>query len=60
MINGFAQGLRAYFEAYQILSRLRLWKYFVIPIVLSVIIFNERKFKLSGFNPEKELIEFEH
>jgi len=39
MINGFAQGLRAYFEAYQILSRLRLWKYFAIPIVLSVIIF---------------------
>ena len=39
MINGFAQGLRAYFEAYQILSRLKLWKYFAIPIVLSVIIF---------------------
>lgn len=39
MINGFVQGLRAYFQAYRILSRLRLWKYFAIPIVLSVIIF---------------------
>lgn len=39
MIKGFVIGFRAYFEAYQILSRLRLWKYFAIPVVLSVIIF---------------------
>ena len=39
MIKGFVIGFRAYFEAYQILSRLRLWKYFAIPMVLSVIIF---------------------
>ncbi|CAI8335708.1 MAG: Sulfate transporter CysZ [Flavobacterium sp. SCGC AAA160-P02] len=39
MIKGITTGIKAYFEAYKILSRLRLWKYFVIPVVLCVIIF---------------------
>ena len=39
MTKGITKGFKAYFEAYEIISRLKLWKYFAIPMILSFIIF---------------------
>lgn len=39
MIKGITKGIKAYFEAYEILSRLKLWKYFAIPMLLCLILF---------------------
>ncbi len=39
MIKGIIQGIKAYFEAYEILSRLKLWKYFAIPMLLCLFLF---------------------
>lgn len=39
MTQGISKGLKAYFNAYETISRLKLWKYFVIPMVLSLGLF---------------------
>ena len=31
------EGIRAYFNALEIISKLKLWKYFVIPIIISLV-----------------------
>tara|TARA_B100000780_G_C21031727_1_gene413696 strand:- start:24 stop:758 length:735 start_codon:yes stop_codon:yes gene_type:complete len=35
MIRGVTKGFTAYFEAYEIISRLKLWKFFAIPMLIS-------------------------
>ena len=35
-MKGILNGIRAYFDAFQIINQLKLWKYFFIPILLSV------------------------
>lgn len=37
-MSGIIQGLKGYFDAFEIINKLKLWKYFFIPIVLSVIL----------------------
>ncbi|WNW02700.1 EI24 domain-containing protein [Tenacibaculum sp. HL-MS23] len=37
MIKGILKGIQAYFGAFQIISKLKLWKYFTIPILISVL-----------------------
>lgn len=37
MINGFISGLKGYAGAFQLISKLKLWKYFVIPVFISII-----------------------
>ena len=32
------KGFKAYFGAYEIISRLKLWKYFAIPMILSLLV----------------------
>ncbi|MEX6625326.1 EI24 domain-containing protein [Tenacibaculum salmonis] len=36
MIKNILKGIRAYFGAFQLISKLKLWKYFRIPILISV------------------------
>ncbi|GJM33762.1 MAG: hypothetical protein DHS20C18_27630 [Saprospiraceae bacterium] len=38
MIAGFIDGFTAYFKAFGIISRYRLWSYMVIPAVLAVVL----------------------
>ena len=37
MINNILKGLQAYSGALSLISKLKLWKYFAIPIVISVL-----------------------
>ena len=39
MISNLIDGLKAYLEAYQVISRLKLWRFFMIPMLISVLIF---------------------
>jgi CysZ protein len=38
MIQNILKGIQAYFGAFQLISKLKLWKYFTIPIIISVLI----------------------
>ena len=38
MIKDFFNGISSYFSAFQIISKLRLWKYFLVPIVISLLV----------------------
>ena len=37
MIQNILNGIKAYFGAFQLISKLKLWKYFSIPIVISIL-----------------------
>jgi CysZ protein len=37
MINNILKGIKAYTGTFELISKLKLWKYFAIPIVISVI-----------------------
>jgi len=37
MIKNILEGIKAYFDAFGLISKLRLWKYFAIPILISVV-----------------------
>ena len=37
MIQNILKGIQAYFGAFQIISKLKLWKYFIVPITISVL-----------------------
>ncbi len=39
MIQDIYRGLQVYTGAYGLISKLKLWKYFVIPVIISVIVF---------------------
>ena len=39
MIKAVFKGCTAYFEAYEIISRLKLWKFFAIPMLISLVVF---------------------
>tara|TARA_R110000787_G_scaffold55942_4_gene128827 strand:- start:1792 stop:2538 length:747 start_codon:yes stop_codon:yes gene_type:complete len=39
MTKGITKGFKAYLEAYEIISRLKLWRYFAIPMLLSFLLF---------------------
>ena len=39
MIRNIFKGLQVYSGAYSLISKLKLWKYFVIPIIISVVVF---------------------
>ena len=39
MINNIFKGLQVYSGAYGLISKLKLWKYFVIPMLISLIVF---------------------
>lgn len=38
MFNTVVKGLQAYSEALSLLSKLKLWKYFAIPIIISILV----------------------
>ena len=38
MVKDFFNGITSYFSAFQIISKLRLWKYFLVPIVISLLL----------------------
>lgn len=38
MIEGITKGMQAYYKAFGIISKLKLWKYFAIPMLISVFI----------------------
>ena len=40
MLKGVYQGCSAYSEVYKIISRLKLWKFFVIPMLISFLVFS--------------------
>lgn len=37
MIKNIIEGVKAYFGAFQLISKLKLWKYFIIPMFISFI-----------------------
>ena len=37
MIQNILKGIQAYFGAFQLISKLKLWKYFIVPILISVL-----------------------
>jgi CysZ protein len=37
MIRNIVSGIKAYFGAFSLISKLKLWKYFIIPMLISVI-----------------------
>ncbi len=39
MISNLIDGLKAYLEAYRVISRLKLWRFFMIPMLISVLVF---------------------
>ncbi|WP_299128631.1 EI24 domain-containing protein [uncultured Winogradskyella sp.] len=39
MIKNIIRGLQVYTGAYGLISKLKLWKYFVVPIIISLIVF---------------------
>ncbi len=39
MFNNITKGLKAYFRATELMSKLKLWKYFAIPIIMSLVTF---------------------
>ncbi len=39
MISNLIDGLKAYLEAYRVISRLKLWSFFMIPMLISVVVF---------------------
>ena len=39
MLKGVYEGSTAYFKVYEVISRLKLWKFFVIPMLISFIVF---------------------
>ncbi len=39
MIQGITKGFKAYFGTFEIISKLKLWKYFAIPMTISFIVF---------------------
>ncbi|WP_299112170.1 EI24 domain-containing protein [uncultured Winogradskyella sp.] len=39
MIKNIFRGLQVYTGAYGLISKLKLWKYFVIPVIISVVVF---------------------
>lgn len=36
-MEGIIKGIKAYFGAFQLISELKLWKYFMIPILISIV-----------------------
>jgi len=38
MIKDFFNGISSYFSAFRIISKLRLWKYFLVPIIVSFLV----------------------
>ncbi len=38
MVQNVIEGVKAYFEAFKIINELKLWKYFRIPIIISLIV----------------------
>lgn len=39
MIKDIVRGLQVYSGAYGLISKLKLWRYFVIPVIISVVVF---------------------
>ncbi|MFV0247951.1 MAG: EI24 domain-containing protein [Tenacibaculum sp.] len=39
MIQNVLEGIKAYAQALPLISKLKLWKYFVIPIIISIVTF---------------------
>lgn len=37
MINNIIKGIEAYFQSFKLISKLKLWKYFAIPMVISFV-----------------------
>ena len=36
MLTNIIEGIRAYFSAFELLNKLKLWKYFAVPVLISV------------------------
>ena len=52
MISNLIDGLKAYLEAYEVISRLKLWRFFLIPMLISVLIFLNIVLVSIGFSDE--------
>ena len=37
MLKHILAGIRAYFSAFELLNKLKLWKYFIIPVLISLV-----------------------
>ena len=40
ILKGIYKGCTAYFEVYEIISRLKLWKFFAIPMLIRLLVFS--------------------
>ena len=50
MIKNISLGIKAYFGAFNLISKLKLWKYFVIPMIISVVTAIFIGFSAYGFS----------
>jgi len=37
MLTNIFEGIRAYFSAFELLNKLKLWRYFAIPVLISIV-----------------------
>ena len=38
MIQGIIRGIQIYFGTFQLISKLKLWRYFAIPMIISLVV----------------------
>lgn len=50
MIKNIISGIQAYFGAFSLISKLKLWKYFIIPILISLFTFAIIGFSAYGLS----------
>lgn len=50
MFKNISLGIKAYFGAFNLISKLKLWKYFVIPMIISVVTAIIIGFSAYGFS----------
>ena len=50
MIKNIVSGIKAYFGAFNLISKLKLWKYFIIPMIISVVTAIIIGFSAYGFS----------
>ncbi|WP_194768272.1 EI24 domain-containing protein [Tamlana sp. I1] len=52
MIKNIISGIKAYFGAFSLISKLKLWKYFIIPMIISVITASLISFTAYGLSDD--------
>jgi len=52
MLQNIISGMKAYFGVFELISKLKLWKYFAIPMIISVLIASSIGFTAYGLSDD--------